>query len=90
MVEETAHLAPHGVPSNPMARSLSKQNLGNPRTGTNNNEGNYGSNNQTTTTPGGFLGVPGGGGGTIRLLFLGIFVNKTNFLKIVVLNCFSL
>ncbi|XP_015904990.1 major facilitator superfamily domain-containing protein 6 [Parasteatoda tepidariorum] len=62
VVEETAHLAPHGVPSNPMARSLSKQNIGGPRAGTNNNEGGYGtaSPNRNATT-GGYLGVPGGG-----------------------------
>ncbi|XP_054707105.1 major facilitator superfamily domain-containing protein 6-like [Uloborus diversus] len=61
VVEETAHLAPHGVPSNPMARSLSKQNLG-PKTANSNGEGGgYGTT--TSTTPGGFLGIPGGGGG---------------------------
>lgn len=46
-----AHLAPHGVPSSPMARSLSKQNLGqtNP------------SPNQAPSAPntqGGYLAVP--------------------------------
>ncbi|GIY39928.1 major facilitator superfamily domain-containing protein 6 [Caerostris darwini] len=61
IVEETAHLAPHGVPSNPMARSLSKQNLRGPRPGINNNEGGYGT--AGSNTAGGFLGVPDGAGG---------------------------
>lgn len=61
-MEETAHLAPHGVPSNPMARSLSKSNLG-PRPTTNNNDRGYGTNNPSSTTTGGFLGVPVGGEG---------------------------
>ncbi|CAL1284494.1 unnamed protein product [Larinioides sclopetarius] len=63
VVEETAHLAPHGVPSNPMARSLSKQNLSRgPRPGTNNNEGGYGTAGPNVTS-GGYLGLPEGGGG---------------------------
>ncbi|CAM1154710.1 MFSD6 (predicted) [Pycnogonum litorale] len=28
VIEETSHLAPHGVPANPMPRALSKQNIG--------------------------------------------------------------
>lgn len=66
VVEETAHLAPHGVPSNPMARSLSKQNLGESRGGAanNNNDGGYGTNNYTPNTTGGYLGVPGAGNGS--------------------------
>ncbi|XP_035205801.1 major facilitator superfamily domain-containing protein 6-like [Stegodyphus dumicola] len=63
VVEETAHLAPHGVPSNPMARSLSKQNLGGTRPGINNNEGGYGTTNPTSNSTGGYLGIPGEGGG---------------------------
>ncbi|GBO03360.1 hypothetical protein AVEN_147254-1 [Araneus ventricosus] len=63
IVEETAHLAPHGVPSNPLARSLSKQNLSRgPRPGTNNNEGGYGTAGPNVTS-GGYLGLPEGGGG---------------------------
>ncbi|GFT76367.1 major facilitator superfamily domain-containing protein 6 [Nephila pilipes] len=62
IVEETAHLAPHGVPSNPMARSLSKQNLRGPRPGINNNEGGYGTTPNVNSS-GGYLGVPDGGGG---------------------------
>ncbi|GFY42384.1 MFS_1_like domain-containing protein [Trichonephila inaurata madagascariensis] len=63
IVEETAHLAPHGVPSNPMARSLSKQNLRGPRPGMNNNEGGYGTSGPNVNSTGGYLGVPDGGGG---------------------------
>ncbi|KAG8179905.1 hypothetical protein JTE90_006268 [Oedothorax gibbosus] len=67
VVEETAHLAPHGVPSNPMARSISKQNMGGPPQrmgGGNNNEGGgYGYGTANANSTGGYLGVPEGGGG---------------------------
>ncbi|XP_077483126.1 major facilitator superfamily domain-containing protein 6 jef [Amblyomma americanum] len=60
VVEETSHLAPHGVPANPMARSLSKQNLGDGQ-----QQGAAGQQPDAGVTqgPGGFLGVPGGGAG---------------------------
>lgn len=57
VVEETSHLAPHGVPANPMARSLSKQNIGDQQQGSNAQPQN------PDVTQGGFLGLPGGAGG---------------------------
>ncbi|OQR68818.1 major facilitator superfamily domain-containing protein 6-like, partial [Tropilaelaps mercedesae] len=48
-----AHLAPHGVPSSPMARSLSKQNLGQANQGL-----SQGFNQAPTNTQGGYLAVP--------------------------------
>ncbi|XP_023225634.1 major facilitator superfamily domain-containing protein 6-like [Centruroides sculpturatus] len=61
VIEETSHLAPHGVPANPMARSLSKQNLEDQNSIGNTGRGEYGATNQGSVTPGGFLGIPGGG-----------------------------
>lgn len=60
VAEETAHLAPHGVPSNPIPRALSSQRLndmGSGGVGVNSDAG-YGATYQTT---GGALDVPGGG-----------------------------
>ncbi|XP_064471593.1 major facilitator superfamily domain-containing protein 6-like [Ornithodoros turicata] len=54
VVEETAHLAPHGVPANPMARSLSKQNL---TTETPPSQ----TQSQGTQGSTGYLNIPGGG-----------------------------
>lgn len=54
MAEETSHLAPHGVPSNPIPRALSSSRLNEVGVGVNPNE-TYG----TYTTTGGNLGVPG-------------------------------
>ncbi|XP_076310035.1 major facilitator superfamily domain-containing protein 6-like [Tachypleus tridentatus] len=68
VVEETSHLAPHGVPSSPMARSLSKQNIGEldsmgqPKGGVGNGAGGYGTSNTSSYNTGGFLGVPDAGG----------------------------
>ncbi|XP_037952938.1 major facilitator superfamily domain-containing protein 6-like [Teleopsis dalmanni] len=55
VAEETSHLAPHGVPSNPIPRALSNTRLNemNPNGGTGNTYGTY----QTT---GGNLDIPGG------------------------------
>ncbi|XP_022242313.1 major facilitator superfamily domain-containing protein 6-like isoform X2 [Limulus polyphemus] len=69
VVEETSHLAPHGVPSNPMARSLSKQNIteldfiGQQKGGIGNGTGRYGTSSSGTYETGGFLGLPESGGG---------------------------
>lgn len=52
MAEETSHLAPHGVPSNPIPRALSSSRLN--EVGVNQSE-TYG----TYTTAGGNLGIPG-------------------------------
>lgn len=54
VAEETSHLAPHGVPSNPIPRALSNARLNemNPQNGTGNTYGTY----QTT---GGNLDIPG-------------------------------
>lgn len=52
VAEETSHLAPHGVPSNPIPRALSSSRLN--EVGTNQSE-SYG----TYSTVGGNLGVPG-------------------------------
>jgi hypothetical protein len=52
MAEETSHLAPHGVPSNPIPRALSSSRLN--EVGTNQSD-SYG----TYSTVGGNLGVPG-------------------------------
>ncbi|CAN7984094.1 unnamed protein product, partial [Ixodes hexagonus] len=64
VVEESSHLAPHGVPSNPMQHSLSKQNLSEGGT-----PGGGGGGHQVTQqgaghtqSPGGFLNIPGAGG----------------------------
>lgn len=56
MAEETSHLAPHGVPSNPIPRALSSTRLNDLQN--QNGDNSYGSY-QTT---GGALDVPGGGG----------------------------
>ncbi|XP_054927050.1 major facilitator superfamily domain-containing protein 6 [Dermacentor andersoni] len=61
VVEETSHLAPHGVPANPMARSLSKQNLGDGQQPGGGQQQPQQPNAGVTQGPGGFLGVPGGG-----------------------------
>lgn len=55
MAEETSHLAPHGVPSNPIPRALSNTRLNemNPNGGTGNTYGTY-------QTSGGNLDIPGG------------------------------
>lgn len=50
MADETCHLAPHGVPSNPIPRALSSQKI-------NEMGSEYGATYQTT---GGALDVPGG------------------------------
>ncbi|KAH8024153.1 hypothetical protein HPB51_021774 [Rhipicephalus microplus] len=63
VVEETSHLAPHGVPANPMARSLSKQNLGDGQQQGGGQQQPQQPDASVTQGPGGFLGVPGGGGG---------------------------
>ncbi|XP_062130863.1 major facilitator superfamily domain-containing protein 6 [Drosophila sulfurigaster albostrigata] len=55
VAEETSHLAPHGVPSNPIPRALSNSRLNE----MNPNGGPYG----TYQTTGGNLDIPGGGGG---------------------------
>lgn len=52
MAEETAHLAPHGVPSNPIPRALSSTRLHELAT----NEPGYGA---TYNTTGGNLDIPG-------------------------------
>lgn len=54
MAEETAHLAPHGVPSNPIPRALSSTRLN--EIGQQNVDNGYG----TYQTTGGALDVPGG------------------------------
>lgn len=54
VAEETSHLAPHGVPSNPIPRALSNSRLNE----MNPNGGPYG----TYQTTGGNLDIPGGGG----------------------------
>ncbi|KAL3205465.1 hypothetical protein MRX96_040833 [Rhipicephalus microplus] len=63
VVEETSHLAPHGVPANPMARSLSKQNLGDGQQQGGGQQQPLQPDASVPQGPGGFLGVPGGGGG---------------------------
>ncbi|XP_076324445.1 major facilitator superfamily domain-containing protein 6-like [Tachypleus tridentatus] len=66
VVEETSHLAPHGVPS---ARSLSKQNIteldftSQQKGGTGNGTREYGTGSSGTYDTGGFLGLPESGGG---------------------------
>lgn len=55
MAEETSHLAPHGVPSNPIPRALSSTRLNDLQ----NQSAEYG----TYHTTGGALDVPGGSGG---------------------------
>ncbi|XP_052127083.1 major facilitator superfamily domain-containing protein 6 isoform X1 [Frankliniella occidentalis] len=55
--EETAHLAPHGVPSNPIPRALSSSRLH--ELAAQNNDG-YGATYQTSA--GGNLDIPGAGG----------------------------
>lgn len=57
VAEETAHLAPHGVPSNPIPRALSSTRLNDLQN--QNGSDSYG----TYQTTGGALDVPGGGGG---------------------------
>lgn len=52
VAEETAHLAPHGVPSNPIPRALSSSRLHDMA-----GQENYGATYQST---GGNLDVPGG------------------------------
>lgn len=52
VAEETSHLAPHGVPANPIPRALSSSRLN--EVGVNQND-SYG----TYSTVGGNLGVPG-------------------------------
>lgn len=69
VIEETSHLAPHGVPANPMARSLSKQNLEDQNSTGNSARSEYGATDRGSIATGGFLGVPGSadnvqGGGT--------------------------
>ena len=55
VAEETSHLAPHGVPSNPIPRALSNTRLNemNPNGSTGNTYGTY-------QTSGGNLDIPGG------------------------------
>lgn len=54
VAEETAHLAPHGVPSNPIPRALSSTRL---HELGNQDQGGYGATYQTGAD--GSLGVPG-------------------------------
>nr|XP_018918105.1 PREDICTED: major facilitator superfamily domain-containing protein 6 [Bemisia tabaci] len=58
VAEETAHLAPHGVPSNPIPRALSSQRLH--ELG---GQDQQAYNNATYGTTGGNLDIPGGQGG---------------------------
>lgn len=53
MAEETAHLAPHGVPSNPIPRALSSSRL---HELAGSDQSSYGATYQTT---GGNLDIPG-------------------------------
>lgn len=67
VIEETSHLAPHGVPSNPMARSLSKQNLTDSSAPGGGGGGNAQGAQQGGMTgqsqgQGGFLNIPGSRG----------------------------
>lgn len=55
VAEETSHLAPHGVPSNPIPRALSSNRLNDLQS----QAESYG----TYQTTGGALDIPGGGGG---------------------------
>lgn len=55
VAEETSHLAPHGVPSNPIPRALSSNRLNDLQS----QAESYG----TYQTTGGALDVPGGNGG---------------------------
>lgn len=57
MAEETSHLAPHGVPSNPIPRALSSSRLNDLQHMQ--AENSYG----TYQTSGGALDIPGGSGG---------------------------
>ncbi|KAJ1526219.1 hypothetical protein ONE63_009377 [Megalurothrips usitatus] len=59
VAEETAHLAPHGVPSNPIPRALSSSRLH--ELASQNADQGYGATYQTSA--GGNLDIPGGGGG---------------------------
>ncbi|XP_046395998.1 major facilitator superfamily domain-containing protein 6 isoform X2 [Ischnura elegans] len=66
VAEETSHLAPHGVPSNPIPRALSSTRLhemagGGPGGSAGTDAGGYGAT--YSTSGGGNLDVPGGGGG---------------------------
>lgn len=61
VAEETAHLAPHGVPSNPIPRALSSSRL-HEMAQQQAAEPGYGATYQTSA--GGNLDIPGGGGGT--------------------------
>ncbi|RZF42289.1 hypothetical protein LSTR_LSTR003907 [Laodelphax striatellus] len=56
VAEETAHLAPHGVPSNPIPRALSSNRL--------HDLAQQPDSYQTYGTTGGNLDIPGGGGGS--------------------------
>lgn len=56
VAEETAHLAPHGVPSNPIPRALSSNRLHDMAS-----DQGYGA---TYNTTGGNLDIPGAGGNT--------------------------
>ena len=65
VAEETSHLAPHGVPSNPIPRALSSNRLND--LNNQNAENSYG----TYQTTGGNLDIPGGaGGGGVRNPFV--------------------
>ncbi|KAL0269369.1 UNVERIFIED_CONTAM: hypothetical protein PYX00_007127 [Menopon gallinae] len=72
VAEETSHLAPHGVPSNPIPRALSSTRL---HDLANQDQNSYGSTYQTSD---GNLGVPGQMGGTVTSpsFYRGIFNSK--------------
>ncbi|XP_042149483.1 major facilitator superfamily domain-containing protein 6-like [Ixodes scapularis] len=62
VVEESSHLAPHGVPSNPMQHSLSKQNLSEGAgPGGGGQQGDQQGGTPGGHTQGGFLNIPGTG-----------------------------
>lgn len=61
MAEETSHLAPHGVPSNPIPRALSSTRL---HDLANQDQGSYGATYQTND---GNLGIPGQAGKGFKL-----------------------
>lgn len=53
VAEETAHLAPHGVPSNPIPRALSSTRLNDLQNGANDSYGTYQSGGNALEVPGG-------------------------------------